>query len=156
MKSETERLAALSETVRASTLQRFRCVAPGDEAWRPAPDTLSFVDVVRHLCDADEWLFGMLQGGRHRRPVIVPGEASAGEWEALLANLVETGKRRTNLLRSLSPTQLDRPILDPEVCGPTDWWWLITRANFDHEIHHRGAVQLALRLRYGREIQPRR
>ena len=153
--SEPQRLAALAEAVRESSLKRFRCVAPGDESWRPAPGTLSFVDVLKHLGDADDWLLTVLGGGRSRRAVISPDDASAEQWDNLLTRFIDLGRRKTALIRSLTPEQLATPILEPEVCGQTTWWWLIARANLDHEIHHRGAVQLGLRLRYGR-VEPLR
>jgi hypothetical protein len=136
-------------------LKRFRCVAPGDEAWRAGPELLSFVDVLKHLGDADEWLLDRLRGGDAAHTEVRPGDASPQEWPAQFDRFVELGRQRTVLIRSLTPARLAQPIVDPEVLGPTTVRFLILRGGLDHEIHHRGALQLMLRLRYHR-VEPRR
>lgn len=146
--SETDELSRFADAVRESSLKRFRCVAPGDEAWRAGPDLLSFVDVLKHLGDADEWLLDRLRGGDASHAVIRPGDASPQEWSALLERFVELGRARTALVRSLTPARLAQSIVDPEVLGQTTVRFLILRGGLDHEIHHRGALQLMLRLRY--------
>ena len=54
----------------------------------------------------------------------------------------------TNFLRAISDEELSRRIPDGHY-GPgpdSPVWWLILRANLDHEIHHRGALAVYLRV----------
>ena len=153
---ETDRLAEFAILVRESSVKRLVCVAPGDEAWRPREDMLSFVDHLWHLTDADKWLLNMLSGKPRPRPEVRPGDAKAEDWDRLLGALVQLGRDKAEFIRSVQPDDLGRSIRDPEVLGDTTWWWLIVRANLDHEIHHRGAIQISLRLRYGSDVLPRR
>ena len=146
-----ERLADFSRAVRDSTLKRLRKVHPGDEEWRPAPDALAFVDIARHLVDADLWILEYLRGKSAARAVISPGMARGFEWTPLLSRLVELREERAGRLESMSEDQLQATVIEPQVLGETTYWWLVLRGNLDHEIHHRGALQLALRLRYPTE-----
>lgn len=148
--SSAERLALFSETVRESTWKRVRQVQAGDEEWRPAPDALSFVDIVKHLVDADVWILQYLAGSSGPRAVIAPGEARARDWPALIAELARLGRDRTQRIARMSEEELAREVDEPQVLGRTNYWWLIVRGSLDHEIHHRGALQLTLRMRYGR------
>lgn len=52
----------------------------------------------------------------------------------------------------MSEEELASEVDEPQVLGRTNYWWLIVRGSLDHEIHHRGAFQLALRLRYGKGV----
>jgi uncharacterized damage-inducible protein DinB len=54
----------------------------------------------------------------------------------------------------MSEEDLAREVEEPQVLGRTSFWWLIVRGSLDHEIHHRGAFQLALRLRYRETPDP--
>ena len=147
--TEAHRLAEFAKLVRQSTIKRLKQVARGDEEWRPRPDTLSFVDVLKHLGDADQWLRDCLRGRPTPRAVISPGDARAGEWDSLIDRFVQLGAEKEEFLRALSDSQLQSRIVEPQVLGETTWWWMIVRANLDHEIHHRGALNLAIRLKYG-------
>ena len=147
--TEAERLADFADVVRQSSLKRFKQVAPGDASWRPQAQMLSFVDVLKHLIDADQWVMQYLQERPSPRPVISPGDAPAEDWERLLNRFIQIGREKSDFFRTLSVEQLQTSIVEPEVLGETIWWWMIVRANLDHEIHHRGALQLALRLKYG-------
>src|SRR3989304_3624847 len=61
---EGARLAAFSMAVRESTLKRARAVPDGFENWRIDDEGMSFADQVRHLIDADRWLFRLGKGRR--------------------------------------------------------------------------------------------
>jgi len=146
---ETERLSEFSKAVRGSSLKRFRNVKPGDEEWRPRSDVLSFVDHLYHLVDSDYWFFEMLeQGSSTRDGIISPGDAKSEDWKRFLTELENLGKQKAEFLNGLSDSDLNNPVHDP-VYGDTTWWWFIVRHNLDHEIHHRGQLQVLLRLKYG-------
>ncbi len=142
-------VADFSRTVRESSLKRFRRVAAGDEEWSPAPGALSFADLLKHLVDADRWLLSFFDGAPIPRAVIAPGEARGREWSRLLADLVALGEEKARRFESLRSEDLGARVVEPQVLGETTLWWLIFRGSLDHEIHHRGALQLSLRLRYG-------
>ena len=148
--SSAQRLALFSETVRESTWKRVRQVQPGDEEWRPAQDALSFVDIVKHLVDADTWILKYLAGSSGPRAIIAPGDARARDWAFLTADLARLGRERAQRIARMSEQELAAEVEEPQVLGRTSYWWLIVRGSLDHEIHHRGALQLTLRLRYGK------
>jgi len=148
--SSAQRLALFSETVRESTWKRVRQVRAGDEEWRPSSDALSFVDIVKHLVDADVWILNYLAGSSGPRAVIAPGDARARDWASLTADLARLGRERAQKILQMSEDQLAAEVDEPQVLGRTNYWWLIVRGSLDHEIHHRGAFQLSLRIRYGR------
>jgi len=49
----------------------------------------------------------------------------------------------------LSDADLNSAIQESMESGDTTQWWAITRGLIDHEIHHRGQLQVLLRLKYG-------
>jgi uncharacterized damage-inducible protein DinB len=111
---------------------------------------LGFVDVLKHLVDADQWLFNWLDGkGSTPGVVIAPGDASPSAWDSLLAQFSKSGQERTHRIRALGAEDFKARQFDLGPRGVVMLPHLILRCNIDHEIHHRGAVQLALRLRYG-------
>jgi len=146
--SETENLAAWSRAVRESSLKRLRLVPAGRESWRPTPEAMSFADLARHLIDADEWLFRKLED-RTLEPMVgsagIAGEPTRADYLDLLAELEETGRRRSGLIAGLSPAQLAEPIFDRRFGGEVTVWWVIVRGNLDHEVHHRGQIATYLR-----------
>ena len=135
-------------------MKRIREVRPGDEEWRPAPGALAFVDIVKHVVDADVWILKYLSGSSGPRAVIAPGDAHAGDWPALTEELARLGQSRSRRIAEMSEEDLAREVEEPQVLGRTSFWWLIVRGSLDHEIHHRGAFQLALRLRYRETPDP--
>ena len=143
-------IAEFSEQIRSSTINRFRSVHPEDRGWRMRPDLLSFADVLQHLVDADRWLFGWLDG-RDCAPgvVIAPGDANPAKWDALLDQFSGQGGERSRRIAGLSAGDFSERQFDLGPRGIMSLSQLILRCNIDHEIHHRGAVQLSLRLRYG-------
>ncbi len=147
--TEAKRLAEFSAAVRDSTLKRLKRVPTGAENWAPRPNAMSFADLARHLVDADEWLFRMLQ-----TKDLEPMEGKAGaesithrdEYLRLIDELERTGRARRDLLDHMTSGQLDQKIHDARFGGPVSAWWVVVRGNLDHEIHHRGEINAYLKM----------
>ena len=146
--NQGERIAAFAEQGRQSTLKRFRQVAAADHGWRPGPGRLSFVDHLEHLVDCDGWIMAVIQGLPEPDADVKPGDGDVGKWDEYLKALEEAGKRKADFFRNLSDEQLDQIVEKPENLGRPDVGLLILRRHIDHEIQHRGTVQLMLRLKY--------
>ena len=143
-------LAQFSSEVRASTLKRFKQIHAQDWHWRHRPDLLSFADVLKHLVDADRWLFERLEGGPISEGVVIaPGDANGMDCNAAVEELSRLGEEKVRRINSFREEQFTTRRFDLGRRGVVDLAQLILRCNLDHEIHHRGALQLALRLRYG-------
>ena len=147
--NQGERLAAFAERVRASTLKRFRQVAAADRGWRPDPGRLSFVDHLEHLVDCDGWVMAVLQGKPEPDADVKPGDGDAGKWDEYLKVLEEAGKRKAEFFRGLADDQLDHVVESPAHLEKPEAIMLILWENIEHEVQHRGSVQLMLRLKYG-------
>jgi uncharacterized damage-inducible protein DinB len=142
-------LAIFATEIRASTLRRFERIQPADWAWRPRTDLLTFADVLEHLVDADRWLLAQLDGADPSQGVVIsPGAADPAKSDSLLAEFRRTGQERTRRISMLSDQEFSTRRFDLMNRGTVNLFQLISRCNFDHEIHHRGALQLAIRLRY--------
>jgi uncharacterized damage-inducible protein DinB len=140
LSKEGERLAELCGFVRESSLKRFNKVAPQDRAWRPSPNQLSFVDILKHLVDADCWILATLNGKAYApKTEIKPGDGREEQWEAYLKNLENLGKEKSEWLRKVPVKAWAKE---------DSKWFALMRSNLDHEIHHRGALQVMLRLKY--------
>ena len=157
--TQQQNLVDLSLAVRKSSLKRFRIVPEGKENWRLTPESMSIADVAQHLIHADNWLSQKL--GRPAMKAIDgnPGEvtiANRAEYDALVEELVATGDRRAELLRTISDDALAKRIPDERYGDGEDStiWWVIVRGNLDHEIHHRGALAVYLRVLKEREGAP--
>jgi uncharacterized damage-inducible protein DinB len=70
-------------------------------------------------------------------------------WDGLLAEFCRLGADRSRRVAALTPGDFSERRFDLGPRGIVSLPQLILRCNIDHEIHHRGAVQLSLRLRYG-------
>jgi uncharacterized damage-inducible protein DinB len=143
-------LVAFASAVRESSVKRFRLVRPEHYQWRPRPDLLSFVDVLQHLVDADHWLFDLLDGKPATEGVVIsPGDADAQAWDALLREFIQLGTKRRDRIGTFNGHDFAQRQFDLGRRGLFSLSQLILRCNIDHEIHHRGALQLSLRLLYG-------
>jgi uncharacterized damage-inducible protein DinB len=149
--TEGEKLAQFSELVRESSLKRFRKVVPGDRAWRPAADQLSFVDLLKHLIDADKWNVAILINEKTiPRAVIHPGDAKPEDWDRYLLEFEDSGKKKAEFLRKMSDDEFSQEVEDWEKMGKVTKWLILVRGGLDHEIHHRGSLQTMLNLKYKR------
>ncbi len=157
MEREAERLARFFSAVRQSSLKRFRKVKIGDECWQPRSDILSFVDILKHLVDSDQWLLHYLKN-KHipEGAVISPGDVESEDWPCLLTELERSGQQVAEFIGGLSDADLNSIIdaglnsiiQESKGSGNTTRWWVIVRGSIDHEIQHRGQLQALLRLRY--------
>ncbi len=154
--NQQQNLAEFSRAVRESSLKRFRVVPEGLENWRITPESMSIADLAQHLIHADRWLFLKLADPNINIIAGNPGEVTVTrreQYDELLVQLVDTGNRRVELLRNMTDEDLSKRVLDDHygVGKESSVWWLLVRANLDHEIHHRGA--LAVYLRVLKELQ---
>jgi uncharacterized damage-inducible protein DinB len=147
--SQSDRLADFAGQVRASTLKRFRKVAVQDRGWRPGPERLSFADHLVHLVDCDCWVLAVLQGMPEPDAEVKPGDGDVSQWDNYLKALEVAGKSKAEFYRGLTDEQLDCVVESPARMGSPEVALLILRENLEHEIQHRGSVQLMLRLKYG-------
>jgi uncharacterized damage-inducible protein DinB len=146
--TQGERLAEFSTLVRGSSLKRFRKVLLEDRGWRPASGRLSFADHLKHLVDCDRWFLAALRGEPEPHADVRPGYGEVDRWEEYVGQLEALGREKEKALRSLTDQDLNRILDRPESVAGTDVGILFLRHNLDHEVHHRGAMNLLLLLRY--------
>lgn len=147
--TEGQRLSEFSEAVRESTLKRLRAVSEWYENRSIGSEGMSFADIAQHLADADHWLFE-----KHRLKDLAPIQghsgcvniATRGEYEMLLAQLKDCGRKRALFLEILTADQYAEKIYDSRFKGEVSVWWIVVRGNLDHEIHHRGQIAAMLRM----------
>jgi uncharacterized damage-inducible protein DinB len=143
-------LTRFASEVRGSTLKRFEQVRPNNWHWRHRADLLSFADVLKHLTDADCWLFERLDGGPPSEGIVIsPGDANGIDCKVNLEELIQLDEEKARRIRTFTEDDFTSRRFDLGRKGEVDLMHLLLRRNLDHEIHRRGAVQLALRLRYG-------
>lgn len=143
-------MGELSRGVRESTMKRLRRVETGDRFWSPRPDLLTFADMLQHLIDADRWLLGRLAGESLPPARIAPHDADGIEWEVALSELERLGEERARRLTEFTAADLmERTVEISATDGNAPLWSLVLRRGIDHEIHHRGGLQIMLHLRYG-------
>jgi len=109
---------------------------------------MSFAEHAVHLIDCDNYLFDKMDGMTVSPVSGPPGMfevSSRSEYESLQATPEQTGRKRAELLESLSENDFSRPVNDRRFNGEVSFWWLIVRGNLDHEIHHRGQIAAYLR-----------
>jgi uncharacterized damage-inducible protein DinB len=147
--TEGQRLAEFATAVRESTNKRLRQVAKGFEGWRPDDEAMGFADLAQHLIDCDEWLLEKLKDpGLDTMPPMVAKVTleDRAHFLHLIEDLAQTGRKRSDQLRSLSEEDLSRVVSDKRFGPEVTLWWVIVRGNLDHEIHHRGQIAAYLRM----------
>ncbi len=147
--NQSERLADVAGQVRESTLKRFRQVAANDRGWQPGPGRLSFADHLVHLVVCDSWVLAVLQGMPEPKAEVKPGDGDVSQWDNYLKALETAGKSKEAFIRELTEQDLECVVEAPAHMGSPEVGALILRYNVEHEIQHRGSVQLMLRLKYG-------
>jgi len=148
---QQQNLAKFSLAVRESSLKRFRVVPAGMENWRITPESMSIADLAEHLIRADKWLFRKIADPSTEIIAGNPGEVTIRrreQYDALVMRLQETGEKRAELFRNVTDQDLAKRIPDGHYGYGADstLWWILLRANLDHEIHHRGALAVYLRV----------
>jgi uncharacterized damage-inducible protein DinB len=138
------RLAIFADQVRESTIKRFRLVKVNDRGWRPGPGRLSFVDHLEHLVDCDEWILAILEVKPEPDADVKPGDGDVQKWDQYMSALEEMGKRKVDFFEKMTDEQLDCVIELPGRLGKIEKAMLILRENLEHEIQHRGSVQVML------------
>jgi uncharacterized damage-inducible protein DinB len=149
IKSHSSELIELSDAIRNSTIKRLKLVPLGKENWRISPGAMSFADSALHLIDSDNWMIKKIN-----QKILAPIDGIAGsvqisnedEYKKLIGDLILSGVRRTDFIRTLNQKKFEELIYDERFGKEVSVWWIIVRGNLDHEIHHRGAIAAALRV----------
>jgi uncharacterized damage-inducible protein DinB len=149
--TQQQNLAEFSLAVRESSLKRFRAVPGGMENWRITPESMSIADLAEHLFRADQWLHRKIADPGIAVIAGNPGEVTISrreQYDALVRRLHETGIERAGLVRNMTDQDLAKRIPDGYYGrgAESSLWWILVRANLDHEIHHRGALAVYLRV----------
>lgn len=147
-KTDLQRLAGFSDSVRDSTLKRLKAVPTGQENFRWPDGAMSFADIADHLIDIDDVFMSLLEArfkgkdlGRAGGKVV----DDRHEFGALIQELEILKQRRHEFIVSLNDDMLSTSIpydmLKRQGDAPfqTLLYWLL-----DHEIHHRGAMVVYL------------
>jgi uncharacterized damage-inducible protein DinB len=121
------------ESVRERTLRVLRAVPPEKLEWRHAADVFSCGDLARHIAATE----------RSSRYQGCGPELASGH-ENVAAFLERTHRETIEMLKDLSPEDLNRKGLSPQGVPVTAWKLL--RAMVEHEVHHRGEMYVYLAL----------
>ncbi len=144
-----ERLAALSDDVRDSTLKRLKQIPVGRENDSALPGMMSPADIAAHLMDSDEGLLAVLDTRISAAGLGAAGQRIVGnreEYDALIETLVRLRTTRRKFILAQDDTSLAAmiPFEWQNAKGEMDLGSMIYRV-LDHEAHHRGALAVILR-----------
>jgi uncharacterized damage-inducible protein DinB len=129
------------ESIRKRTKRVAVCIPPEQLEWSPTPGRWSFGDLLRHLGSIERWMYAETVAGR---PSAYPGhgaELAEGQ-PAVMAYLDRCHAETVEILRGLTPEQLQGKAVTPAGTPITAWKWL--RAMVEHEAHHRGQIYMML------------
>jgi len=147
---DINRLADFSERVRESTIKRLRLIPRGKENMGVPNGAMSPADIAAHLIQIDKVLLDLPATRSKGLDLGVTGQkivASRGEYDDLVSELEDLRGERSDFIRKLTDTDLGLPIQSETTAGKgeLDLGAMIYRL-LDHEIHHRGALAVYLRV----------
>jgi uncharacterized damage-inducible protein DinB len=128
-------------SVRGRTMRVAACVPPEHLEWSYRPGTFTPGDLLRHLAATERYQFTENVHGRPSRYRGCGRELADG-YEAVIAFVERMHAESVDLLRALTPADLQRPCQTPGGTTITTWKWL--RAMIEHEVHHRGQLYTLL------------
>ena len=138
---DIESFLAYYGSVRGRTLRVIERIPREQIDWTYRDEKFSFADLIRHLGAAERYMFTENALGR---PSAYPGHGRnlADGYDTVFAFFERMHTESVDLLRTLSPADLQRKCVTPAGVEVTVWKWL--RAMVEHEIHHRGQVYIYL------------
>jgi len=138
-----EWMVDFARIVRESTLKRLGQVKAEDRSWRAGAGAWSFAEVLAHLIEVDRWLLERLDGKAVPDVEPHPGTGARMDWDQGIAEFQRLGRERRRRIGRLIGTDLAATA--PGGIDGFTLWELTFRRTLDHEIHHRGGLQLMLR-----------
>ena len=131
------------ENIRSRTTRVIERIPRDQLQWRPAPGAFSFADLIRHIAATERHMFGE---NVQDRPSRYPGHDAklADGYDAVLEYYHRMHDETIEILKRLSPEDMQRKVTTPGGISITTWKWL--RGMIEHEVHHRGQIYLMLRL----------
>ena len=147
-RTDLERLASFSDSVRDSTLKRLRAVPKGQENFRCPDGAMSFADLADHLIHADKVCMKLLETrfkgkdlGKSRGKVVQDRE----EFDALIEALEDLQQLRHEFVMSMDDDKLSTVIRYDLLKGKGEMsLGAFLYGILDHETHHRGAMVVYL------------
>jgi len=131
------------DTARGRTARLAARIPESALDWAPTPETFTCADIVRHLAAAERHLFvEVAVGGTSRYPG--HDRSLAYGREGVLAYLDAMHEQSMALLQRLDDDALERRVVTPAGAPLPTWRWL--QLMVEHEAHHRGQLDLMLRL----------
>lgn len=138
------------DTARGRTARLAARIPESALDWAPTPAAFTCADLVRHLAAAERFLFVEVAFGRASR---YPGHDRSLAYgkEGVLAYLDAMHDQSMPLLQAIDDAGLERRVTTPTGASIPTWRWL--QLMTEHEAHHRGQLDLMLRL-LGVETSP--
>lgn len=147
---DLQRLAAFSDRVRESTLERLRRVPEGKENAGLPNGAMSPADIAHHLIHIDQVLLSLPETRHKGKDPGISGQKSVRdrtEYDGLLRELEDLKRKRRDFIAGLDNDSLSMAITFDALAGSgeTTLIEMIYRL-LDHEAHHRGAPAATLRM----------
>lgn len=143
MSSRLVDLLRAFDTARGRTARLAARIPEAALDWAPTPEAFTCADIVRHLAAAERHLFvEVAVGGASRYPG--HDKSLAYGREGVLAYLDAMHEQSMALLQRLDDDALERRVITPAGAPLPTWRWL--QLMTEHEAHHRGQLDLMLRM----------